>query len=98
MGEWRLVEVQIDAEQDQRPQNGAEQRRAPALQGVQVSPVVVGARDDPADDQVQGGDPADADAGCGSCCITHEDLPPFSFSSERTNGAGLWLLAGRLTD
>jgi hypothetical protein len=64
------MNVQVDAEQDERPENGREERGAPGLERVQVRPVVVRRGDDPAGDQVERGDPADADPRGGGCGVT----------------------------
>src|SRR5439155_17336256 len=86
------VNVQVDAQQDQRPQHRGEERRAPGPEGIQVRPVVVRRGHDPAGDQVERGDPADADPRGGSGCgVAH---PSSSFSG-KTRKRRLGLLPGK---
>jgi hypothetical protein len=49
----RLVDVQIDAEQEQRPEHNRQHRRAVLLRRLQVSVVVVRGGDDRTSDQVR---------------------------------------------
>src|SRR5436190_15911805 len=68
-----LVDVQVDAEQDQRPEHGRQESRGDLLQAVQLRPVVVRARHDPAGNEIHDDEQAEART-CSRCAwsvITH---------------------------
>src|ERR1051326_5782641 len=55
-----LVDVETHPDQDQWPQDGCQDGGDDRLQGVKVRPVMVRRGDDPAGDQVDDDEPADA--------------------------------------
>src|SRR5437763_15650917 len=76
------MDVQVDPEQDQRPQDGREQGRTDLLQSVQIRPVMVSGRDDRPDEQVNEQNDADAGPGprgCG-CVVGHSNSSPPSLA------------------
>src|SRR5436189_1132853 len=88
------VNVEVDADEDQRPEDRRQNPRDDRLDAVDVLPVVVRGGDDPADDQVEHHEPADADARRGprSGCIAHFQYLPvrssFAGSNEQRASAG----------
>src|SRR5215218_9546087 len=61
-----LVNVKVDPDENQRPEDRREQRRDDSLERVEVLPVVMRGRDDAAGDEVD--DEEQAKAGPRSCC------------------------------
>src|SRR5919109_978377 len=55
-----LVDVEVDSEKEQRPEQDGEHGRTDPLQRVEMGVVVVRGRDDRADDEVDEGEKADS--------------------------------------
>src|SRR5437762_13508584 len=80
------VDMEVDAEEDERPEDRRQQPGADRLEAVNVLPVVVGRRHDGPDHQIDHEDPADADARRGGCsCIAHVPDLPFACSLVGSN-------------
>src|SRR3954468_8763467 len=76
------MDVEVDPEQDQRPQHGCEQRRPDLLEGVEIRPVVMGGRDDRPDDQIHEEDDADSRPRSRRCwCVVGHASSVTSFRS-----------------
>src|SRR5437870_7337670 len=65
------MDVQVDADEDERPERGRKHRRDHRFQRVEVRPVVMARGHDPARDQVDRGEPADAEARTHGRCTKH---------------------------
>src|SRR6266568_4942553 len=74
-----LVDVQVDAEQDQRPKNGRKQSGADLLDRIQMGPVVVSHGNDYAGDDVNERNQADSWPCPCSCrrVVSHVAITPF---------------------
>src|SRR5438067_12168678 len=82
------AEVHVHAHEDQRPEQRRDHGGAYRLQGVEIRAVVVGRGDDAAGDQIEGHEPADAEAPAGGCGAEHlRSLLPRCSHSKRGKGA-----------